>query len=120
MTYILPASRACASFDVTTTVDIDQLPTAAISYGGTPFCTSETSGLVTLTGTGDYTGGTYSSAAGLSINSTTGEIDPSASTPGNYTVTYAVPANGACASFNVTTTVDITAAPTGSMTYSET
>jgi hypothetical protein len=33
-------------------------------------------------------GGAYSSTAGLSINTVTGVIDVSASTPGTYTVTY--------------------------------
>ncbi|WP_439127722.1 hypothetical protein, partial [Polaribacter sp.] len=36
-------------------------------------------------------GGTFSSTSGLVINSATGEIDVSTSTPGNYTVTYVAP-----------------------------
>lgn len=36
-------------------------------------------------------GGTFSSTSGLVINSATGEIDVSASTPGNYTITYVAP-----------------------------
>jgi len=50
---------------------------------------------VTLTGTA---GGTYSSTAGLTINSSTGAITPSTSAAGTYTVTYNIPASGGCAS----------------------
>jgi gliding motility-associated-like protein len=50
-------------------------------------------------------GGAFSSTAGLSINTTTGAIDVSASTPGTYTVTYAT--SGACAnSSNVSVTIN--------------
>ena len=120
ITYTVPASGGCPSFDVTTSVEITELPTASISYAGTPFCSTVTSGPVTFMGTGNYTGGTFSSTAGLTINSTTGEIDPSTSTAGNYTVTYTVPATGGCPSFDVTTTVDIIAAPTATISYAGT
>src|SRR5207344_2752486 len=70
-------------------------PTANISYA-TPFCASiATAQTVTLTGTGTFTGGTYTaSPAGLTIDPTTGAITPSTSTPGAYTVTYTVAASG--------------------------
>jgi large repetitive protein len=81
--------------------------TATISYDGS-FCISLTTPqAVTLTGTGAYTGGTYSSTAGLSINATTGAITPSASTPGTYTVTYTIAASGGCAAVTATTSVII-------------
>ncbi len=82
-------------------------PSATIAYTGSPFCNNATSTNPILTGSG---GGTYSAApAGLSINSTTGAIDPSSSTAGTYVVTYNIPASGvapyACAAVNATTTV---------------
>ncbi|KAF2519471.1 T9SS type B sorting domain-containing protein [Flavobacterium salilacus subsp. salilacus] len=43
--------------------------------------------------TGFTAGGTYSAESGLTINPETGAIDPSASTPGDYNVTYTVEAN---------------------------
>src|SRR5712672_2462274 len=93
VTYNIPASAGCAAVPVTTSVTITAVPTAAITYAGTPFCISDaTAEPVTLTGTGAYTGGTYSSTAGLSIDATTGAITPSTSTPGVYTVTYNIPA----------------------------
>ena len=49
---------------------------------GTPFCSAITTPqAVTLAGTGAYTGGIYSSTAGLTINAATGAITPSTSTP---------------------------------------
>jgi hypothetical protein len=81
-------------------------PTANISYSG-PFCKSQTTAQpVTLTGTGSYTGESYASTpSGLTLNSTTGAINPSTSTAGTYTVTYTVPASNGCPSYNVSTTV---------------
>ena len=114
VTYTIPASAGCASVPVTTSVTITAIPTATISYAGTPFCTSlATAQAVTLTGTGAYTGGTYSSTAGLSIDGTTGAITPGTSTPGTYTVTYTIPASAGCASVPVTTSVTITASTNG-------
>lgn len=66
-------------------VFLSQNPT--IDYANSPFCsTDQNLQSVVQTGPG---GGTYSSVpAGLSINASTGEIDPSASSSGNYTVSY--------------------------------
>ncbi|MFP9100120.1 hypothetical protein ACLI09_13805, partial [Flavobacterium sp. RHBU_24] len=57
-----------------------------------PATVCEWAGNVTPTlATGFTSGGTFAAApAGLSINAVTGEIDPAASTPGAYTVTYAI------------------------------
>ncbi|HRJ36169.1 MAG TPA: gliding motility-associated C-terminal domain-containing protein, partial [Flavobacteriales bacterium] len=79
-----------------------------ISYSGGPFCTNGTPIPVSLTGT---PGGTYTTTMGLTINSTTGEIAPTTSTPGTYTVTYT---QGVC---STTTNVTINAAPTATLVY---
>ncbi|MCF6130636.1 hypothetical protein L1S35_13225, partial [Flavobacterium sp. AS60] len=93
------------------------LPTTSISYA-TPFCSSvATAQSVTLTGTGAYTGGVYSSTAGLTINPATGAITPSTSTAGTYNVTYTIAAGGGCAAVIATTSVTITALPTASISY---
>ncbi len=92
-----------------------QCPTAYISYAGTPFCKALSSPQsVSLSGTGTYTGGIYTSTAGLSINSSDGSITPSLSTAGTYTVTYTIAAAGVCPVIIVTTSVvivDIPSAP---------
>lgn len=85
-------------------------PTASISYTGTPYCRTGTAS-VTLTGTGAYTGGMYSSTAGLSLNGSSGAINLAASTAGTYSVTYVTPV-GSCASTRATTSVVIKPTPT--------
>jgi hypothetical protein len=78
---------------------------AAISYPGSPYSDAlSTPQAVTLTGTA---GGVFSAANGLSINSSTGAITPSASTPGTYTVSYAVADSGVCSGITATTTVTV-------------
>ncbi|MFZ4522473.1 MAG: T9SS type A sorting domain-containing protein, partial [Bacteroidales bacterium] len=121
VTYTIAASGGCGVVTATTSVTVTAVPTASISYAGTPFCTSvATVQAVTLTGTGAYTGGTFSSTVGLSINSSTGAITPSLSTAGAYTVTYTIPSSGGCAAVPVTTSVTITALPVASFSYTGT
>lgn len=87
-------------------VTVNALPVATISYGGIPYC-KKGSINVTLTG---QTGGTFSSDAGLSLNTSTGEIDLGASTPGTYKVTYSF-SNGTCQDVT-TATIIINDVPT--------
>ena len=99
-------------------VTVTDLSTATISYAGTPFCTSVSLPQpVTLSGTGVYTGGTYSSTAGLALDAVTGDITPGTSLPGTYTVTYTVPANGGCNTVTATTSVTVTELPAASISY---
>jgi gliding motility-associated-like protein len=119
VTYTIAAAGGCASVPVTTNVVITPIPTATITYVGSPFCSILTSSqAVTLTGTGAYTGGTYTSTTGLTINSTSGAITPSTSTPGNYIVSYTIAAAGGCPSVPVTTNVIFTPIPTATISYS--
>ncbi|MCC4214034.1 SprB repeat-containing protein, partial [Leeuwenhoekiella parthenopeia] len=77
------------------------LGTAEIDYADADFCSPSAS--VNLLG---VTGGTFSaSPSGLTINSSTGEIDVANSTPGTYTVTYSF-TTGTCPK-SVNTTVVI-------------
>ena len=82
---ITPTGPAGTCFSASTancTATACNPPTASISYA-TPLCASiATAQPVTLTGTGTFTGGTYSvSPAGLTINTSTGDITPATSTP---------------------------------------
>lgn len=92
----ISASGGCA--DVVSTVNNFQIiatpVTPAIAYSGSPYCNTITEAQpVELTGS---TGGTFASArtssgeGTLSINSETGAITPSTSTPGVYHITYTV------------------------------
>jgi hypothetical protein len=100
VTYTKSAAGGCAAITATTSVTITAVPTATISYTGTPFCTSvSTAQSVTRTGTGAFTGGIYSaSPAGLTIDPSTGAITPNTSTPGTYTVTYTIQHRRMCSS----------------------
>ena len=101
-----------------TTVIVTPKPTANITYAGAPFCSTDSAAKsVTLTGTNAYTGGSYSSTTGLSIDSSTGAITPSTSTPGTYTVTYKTNEAGGCIPVTATTQVIITPAPTAAINY---
>lgn len=115
VTYAIPAANGCSAFSTSTNVTITAIPSATISYAGTPYCSSTTTAqAVTLTGT---TGGVFSAPAGLSINSSTGAITPSTSTPGTYTVTYTVNASGGCGTYTFTTTVTVNTAPSATISY---
>lgn len=95
--------------------DVYVIQTASIVYNGSPFCSNLPNGPVTITGA---TGGTFSATpAGLTINPTTGNITPSSSTPGTYTVTYTVTPGAGCPTITATTSVTITQAPNMSILY---
>jgi hypothetical protein len=110
VTYTIAGIGGCTVVTTTTSVSITAAPAATISYSGSPWCASSTADQpVTQVGT---TGGVYSSATGLSINSSTGIITPSTSTAGTYTVTYTIAAAVGCAEVVATTNATITATPT--------
>ena len=114
VTYTIAASGGCPAVSTSTTITITATPAATIVYAGTPYCSTDLTAPVTRTGTA---GGTYSSTAGLTLNTTTGTVTPNTSTPGTYTVTYMVPAGGGCAAFSTTTTITITQAPNAIIFY---
>lgn len=115
VTYTVPASGGCAAFPVTTTVKIIFVPTATINYSAAAFCTSvNTAQAVIISGTGTYTGGVYSSTSGLSLNTSTGDIVPSTSTPGTYTISYKIPQGTLCLPLPATTTITIKPTPIAS------
>ncbi|MFZ5554914.1 MAG: gliding motility-associated C-terminal domain-containing protein, partial [Bacteroidota bacterium] len=116
VTYTIAASGGCAAFTTTASVTITQAPSATISYSS-PYCSGlATPQSPTITGTA---GGTFTSApAGLTINAATGDVTPSTSTAGTYTVTYSIPASGGCAAFSTTASVTITNNPSATISYS--
>ena len=116
VTYTVAPANGCGTVTATTTVVITTPPSATINYSGSPFCNSVVSAQpVTLNGTA---GGTYTaSPSGLSINSSTGAITPSASAVGSYIVTYTIPASGGCDAFQTTKSVVVTAQPVATFSY---
>lgn len=117
--YSIPSSGGvCDAITARTNVIIVEAPTAVIQYA-TPFCNSLTSSqAVTLTGTGIFNVGSYSSyPTGLDLNTFTGSITPSTSVPGNYTIEYFIPAAGQCSFVKEFTNVSITLLPTAAISY---
>ncbi|WPP49450.1 T9SS type B sorting domain-containing protein [Catalinimonas niigatensis] len=85
---------SCPS-STTVNITITNAPDATFSYAVGPYCQSDTDPTPAFDpGT---SAGTFSAPAGLIINATTGVIDLSASTPGNYTVTNTIAPSGTCA-----------------------
>ena len=107
-------SGGCSNTSAVILVPVSVLPAATISYSGSPYCSNATTASVVRTGT---TGGTFSSTAGLTINSTTGDITIGSSTAGTYTVTYTIAAAGGCAVYTTTTSITITLQPNATGYY---
>lgn len=94
-----------SSFDLT----IKPLDNATFSYSASSF-PQDASNPSPVFPSGAITGGTFSGTTGLVINSTTGEIDLSASTVASHTVTYNTGSSGSSVCPNTSTfTVAITA-----------
>ncbi len=92
------------------TLNVLASPSGNIVYSGSPYCGSDTT-LQTTIGT-VTPGGTYTATpAGLSIDPTTGTINPSISLQNAYTINYDIPASGSCAAFHTDTMVAITSSP---------
>lgn len=99
------------------TINVSRSNLATISYTGS-FCKTNSSP-VNVTRTG-VAGGLYSASPnGLNINTSTGAILPSASTPGTYIVRYMVFNNGGCAQYETQTTVTILPSPSAAFSYSQ-
>ncbi|MDD3878248.1 MAG: FISUMP domain-containing protein [Bacteroidales bacterium] len=82
------------------------LPSASFSYTETPYCSSASNPLPSFSGGG--VAGTFSSTPGLVfISTTSGQIDLSTSTAGNYTVTNTIAAAGGCSLVTATTDIAI-------------
>ncbi|WP_321997891.1 MBG domain-containing protein [Draconibacterium orientale] len=111
VTYVVPGSGGCGPVSATTNVTINQLPLiTAFSYNQ-PFCGSLSTQSPTLEVTGEYiaaaTPYSYTGAGSLDLNTQTGEITPSGSDAGTYTVKYTIPAGSVCAEVTENTTVEI-------------
>jgi len=92
----------------TANVTLNALDNAAFAYSASSYEPTDADPTPTITG---LTGGTFSGTTGLVINSTTGEIDLSASTVASYTITYDTTLSGSSVCPNTSTqTVEIAVA----------
>jgi len=95
-----------------TTITVNAQDSAAFSYAASAFCANGTDPSPTITGTA---GGAFTSTAGITLNSSTGEIDLDASTVGTYSITYTT--TGVCPD-NQSTNITINAADNAAFAYS--
>ena len=116
VTNTIPAAGGCPAVIENAAITITALPVGTFSYTGSPYCQNASDPSPTFSGGG--VAGTFTSApAGLSINSGTGVVDVSASTPGTYTVTNTIAAAGGCPAVVENATITITALPVGTFSY---
>ena len=81
-------------------VTVNAVDNAGFSYSASSYEPTDADPTPTITG---LTGGTFSGSTGLVINSTTGEIDLSASTVASHTVTYNTSSSGSSVCPNTST-----------------
>ncbi len=86
VTNSIPAAGGCPAVVSSSTITISAIQDPSFAYNGSPYCQTGTVSPASVT----TAGGTFSSTAGLSINSS-GLITLSTSTPGTYTITYNTP-----------------------------
>lgn len=103
-----PAGPCGAVSDVMTVI-ISGIPDASFSYAPMGFCQSGTDPAPIFGSTSS--GGVFTSAPGLIINALSGIVDVSASTPGTYTVTNTIAANGSCPGATGTAAITVVATP---------
>jgi gliding motility-associated-like protein len=100
----------------TATINVTNSPSATFTYSSTSICGG--SGTATVSFPIGASGGVFSATpTGLSINTSTGEIDLSASSPNTYTVTNFIAASGGCATATDNFTVTILPADDASFTF---
>lgn len=96
---------------VETTITITDTPDATFSYASASYCEGAAVVPTPTFGTG-ASAGVFSAGNGLSINSSNGQIDLSASVPGSYNITNAIAASGSCPAASYSFDLTIVAAPT--------
>ena len=98
---------------VTNSITITALDNATFAYGLSAYCDNVSDPTPTKSATG-----TFSSSTGLSINTSTGEVDLDASTAGTYVIGFVT--NGSCPNSSIQT-LTVNAAPTvaisGTLSY---
>lgn len=111
-TYYVEAvsAQGCSGPRTAVTVTVIPEEDAGFTYSSGTYCVNST--VDPIPTVVNPAGGTFSSTAGLSINSSSGEIDVSASLVGTYTITF-VASTTCSSSYNIT----ITAAPKAEFSY---
>lgn len=108
-------SNGSCNDEETKTITITSAIDATFNYSQSSYCVTDNNPQVTL-GTGASAGLFTTNITGLSINSTTGEIDLSSSQPGTYLVTNTIQGSGICSGDD--NTVEVTILPSPSIAFS--
>jgi gliding motility-associated-like protein len=96
-TYSITYTTAGTCLNSTTvSITISTAPTASFNFSSGAYCQSAGGIASPVFGTGSAAG-TFSSGTGLSLNSTTGDVDIALSTTGTYTIYNNISATGGCA-----------------------
>ena len=118
ITNYIPPQGDCAAATATATITITALPDAAFSYPGSPYCENGSDPVPVLAN--GAIAGVFFSQSGLSLDTASGAVGLSASTPGTYTVSNTIAAAGGCPQVSASATIAITALPVASFTYTST
>jgi len=97
----------CSPVSVNRIVTISAAPLAGFNYVSNDLCQSANALSASPLFDVGASAGTFSTSAGLSLNTASGVIDVSASTPGNYAIVNTRSASGGCPAFSDTTFLDI-------------
>jgi len=112
----VPAGNPCPD-STTVVITITSAPSATFNYDAAQYCENGTPNPVLTFGVGASPGVFTATPSGLSINSSTGEIDLTLSTPGIYTVFNDIAAAGGCSSASSSTTIEILDLDDANFTY---
>ncbi|MBZ9728414.1 hypothetical protein LB467_01835 [Salegentibacter sp. JZCK2] len=117
ITYSTPTGAICEVVSKTIQVTITQLPLATFTYTNSPFCKTSANPSALLDA--GSSAGVFSSTTGLVfVNTSTGELNLSESTPGTYTITNTIAAAKGCEEVSSTFEIVINDEPIPDFTYS--
>lgn len=109
-TYTVPNATGCDSV-ITLNLTINPVSNAAFNYSSNTICTTGSNAIPTISSPGTFS---VAQSGLVFANTTTGEINVSASQSGTYTVTYTT--GGTCPT-STTQTLTLTSAPSAGFTY---
>jgi hypothetical protein len=117
VSYTIASAGGCGVVTATASVTIKALPVATFNYTDSPYCFNATDPTPTLSA-GGVAGTFTSSPVGLVfLNTSTGQVDVSASIPGSYTITNTIVSPDGCGTVTATGTITITGQKSASFTY---
>jgi uncharacterized repeat protein (TIGR01451 family)/gliding motility-associated-like protein len=99
-------SNSCGSDSTTAPLTITDQAIAGFTYAGNPYCQSAGTASPVFVPQGKA--GTFASTSGLSLNTTTGDVNLLSSTPGSYSVSNSFPASGSCSAVSKSASIIIT------------